>query len=280
MRAGSANSGDGVNSTYFWTRAVWRNPPVGGAALLVLLRLADRADASGRCYPGASSLASDTRMTVRSVRNALASLQQLGVLEVETRGGGVTSNRYRLNLCVESTSEEDSPVNDVTDELVSLSPGTTFTPPVKKMHLPRERRSPKHPVNAQLTPSELPEESVLLPTWVDAELWLAYEAMRKGMRRPIKSALARKLLLEDLKKLREAGHDPKRVLEESIKNGWQGLFPLKTGESYGAKWQHRGVSAEERQQRIDDETRASYARLNTQMGSDQDSFNGFGQTRG
>ncbi len=214
-------------STNRWTRAVWKNPPVGGAALLVLLRLADRADAAGRCYPGANSLAADTRMTVRSVRNALTALQQLGVLKVECRGGGATSNRYCLALSVEATREPDSPVNDVTQERSSRVPCTTFTGPVKETTVPGELRSPKHPKNTQRTPKEPVDEVFVLPQWIDPEAWNAFESARKARKKPIPTNHACRLLVKQLEKLEREGSDPKCVLEQSIMHGWPGLYPVR-----------------------------------------------------
>lgn len=63
-----------------------------------------------------------------------------------------------------------------------------------------------------------------LPDWLDSETWNHYVEMRKALRRPLTDHACR-LAFAKLDKLRADGHDPQTVLEESILNGWQGLFP-------------------------------------------------------
>lgn len=63
-------------------------------------------------------------------------------------------------------------------------------------------------------------------SWVPKEEFLAFKKMRKASKKPL-TEHAEKLIIADLLKLKEQGHDPKLVLEASIKNGWQGVFPLK-----------------------------------------------------
>ncbi len=67
-----------------------------------------------------------------------------------------------------------------------------------------------------------------LPPWVPAAEWGDFVAMRKakGKRAPFTDA-AQAVILRELAKLREQGHDPGRVLQASIASGWSGVFPLK-----------------------------------------------------
>ena len=59
---------------------------------------------------------------------------------------------------------------------------------------------------------------------LDVEAWERYKAFRKAIKKPIKevSESAAKL------KLQRFGDDQAAVVDQSIANGWQGLFPLKT----------------------------------------------------
>ena len=72
-----------------------------GAAALVLLKLADRADVGGECWPGQERTARDCKLTDRSVRNALSELQEANLIEVTPRfdmRGGRTSSLYRIRI--------------------------------------------------------------------------------------------------------------------------------------------------------------------------------------
>ena len=72
----------------------------------------------------------------------------------------------------------------------------------------------------------------ILPEWVDKPTWEAFLEMRKSVKaKPTTKAIA--LLIAKLKKLRDLGNDPKKVMEESITNNWKGFFELKNGGNNG-----------------------------------------------
>lgn len=68
--------------------------------------------------------------------------------------------------------------------------------------------------------------AVALPDYLPADLWRDFREMRQRIRKPM-TPRAEALLLRDLEKLRGEGHDPRAVVEQSIKQSWQGLFPLR-----------------------------------------------------
>ncbi|HSE47075.1 MAG TPA: DUF1376 domain-containing protein [Gemmatimonadales bacterium] len=71
-----------------------------------------------------------------------------------------------------------------------------------------------------------------IPDWIPSETWEAYEAMRKKCRKPMTDE-ARRLTVNKLADLKERGHPPKLVLEQSIQHSWQGVFELKPGGGFG-----------------------------------------------
>lgn len=61
--------------------------------------------------------------------------------------------------------------------------------------------------------------------WVPKAAWEGFVAFRRQQKGwTVRGAC---LLLGELEKLRAAGHDPTLVIEQSIANGWKGLFPLR-----------------------------------------------------
>lgn len=65
-----------------------------------------------------------------------------------------------------------------------------------------------------------------LPDWVPQEDLEAFMAMRAAIKKPLTvRALSR--AVEKLDALRQQGHDPKRVLNQSEDRRWQDLYPLK-----------------------------------------------------
>lgn len=67
-----------------------------------------------------------------------------------------------------------------------------------------------------------------LPSWIDPDVWENFIAHRIAIKAKM-STSAQKLVLAKLEKLRDAGFDPSAVLNQSIENGWKGLFELKAG---------------------------------------------------
>lgn len=65
----------------------WKNSRAAGATLLVLLALADISDDDGHSYPGIPHLARKTRLSTRTVRRQLSSLEELGELRVDRHVG-------------------------------------------------------------------------------------------------------------------------------------------------------------------------------------------------
>lgn len=64
-----------------------------------------------------------------------------------------------------------------------------------------------------------------MPDWIPQEAWQAYVEMRKKMRKPL-TDYAIKLAVSKLEQMMLQGQDVQAVLDQSILNGWQGLFPV------------------------------------------------------
>lgn len=67
----------------------------------------------------------------------------------------------------------------------------------------------------------------VLPDWVPTEEWKGYLEMRRKIKKAA-TPHAMRLAVKSLENLKTAGNDPRAVLEQSIMNSWQGLFPLKS----------------------------------------------------
>jgi len=65
-----------------------------------------------------------------------------------------------------------------------------------------------------------------VPKEIDPELFNQYIEMREKIKKPM-TGNAITLAYKKLAKLKEQGHDPVAVLEQSIFNSWQGLFPVR-----------------------------------------------------
>ncbi len=82
-----------------WLTAVFDRSRARGAARLVALALADRADDAGRCWPSVADIQRRAGLsTERAARRALAELAKLGELAIERGGGRWRTNKYRLTI--------------------------------------------------------------------------------------------------------------------------------------------------------------------------------------
>jgi hypothetical protein len=66
-----------------------------------------------------------------------------------------------------------------------------------------------------------------LPAWIPQETWDAFVEMRKKTLKKPPTDFALNLILRELFKLRDQGHDPLACLEQSIINGWCDVYALK-----------------------------------------------------
>jgi uncharacterized protein YdaU (DUF1376 family) len=65
-----------------------------------------------------------------------------------------------------------------------------------------------------------------LPEWVPEAEWAGFLEMRRSIRAPLTDR-AKAGIVRQLERLRELGHPPGPVLDQSTRNAWRGVFPLK-----------------------------------------------------
>lgn len=115
---------------------------------LVLLRLADRADPEGKCWPGVEKTARDLGVTETSIRRAVRGLINLGLLTSTPRkiGGRNTSHLYQLIIEQKFNRSNFNPSNSEDrgskrDEKQKFNP-SKFNPESfkEKENLSKERR--------------------------------------------------------------------------------------------------------------------------------------------
>lgn len=85
-----------------------------------------------------------------------------------------------------------------------------------------------------------PACGVVLPVEINADLWDAFLEVRRKKRAPETSS-ALVLLLNKLVKLKEQGHDPNKLLEESIMRGWTGVFAPNNNGGKNGQNQRKGL---------------------------------------
>jgi hypothetical protein len=220
------------------------------SARLVLIAIADHCDDAGRnSWPSISTLARETRLCKTAVYAGIAELIALGELEVSDDKSTRRTNVYSLPKMVRAAHHPDK-------QMVrpAHSDGARGGPlMVRAAHSDGTRGAPEliHDLNQEPN-RELNHEPVL-PDWLPLEPWRGFVESRKKLRAPL-TKRATLLILNELEKLRTHGYDPAAVLDQSVRNGWKDVFPIKNGGN------HANNKAEQRRDdnmRARDEARAA-----------------------
>jgi hypothetical protein len=70
-------------------------------------------------------------------------------------------------------------------------------------------------------------DALVLPDWLPRETWEDFVEHRKE-RKSAMTDRAKRIALRKLEELKQAGNDPKKVIEQSIFRNWEGFFELKS----------------------------------------------------
>jgi hypothetical protein len=93
---------------------------------------------------------------------------------------------------------------------------------VKEVKNRKKKQSPPNP------PGGGNGISIVLPEWIDPENWAAFLQFRTEIKKPVSNTAAKRIF-NQLEKWKIQGMCPNEVLNRSIMNRWQGIFPLQKG---------------------------------------------------
>ncbi|WP_109937979.1 helix-turn-helix domain-containing protein [Proteus mirabilis] len=224
---------------------------------LVLIKLADNANDKGECFPSYQHVADQCEISRRSVINHIDALCEQGLVRKVYRSGekGNSSNVYKLNLDepIQESPSEKSALGMVKDlhhpsEKSAPPPSEKSAPPpseksalgmVKDLHHPSEKSAPPpseksaprtshsfEPVNEPKKKGfDAKKESI--PDWLDREIWFNWIDYRNEIKKPFKTKKTFELQVKFLLECLEEGYSPEEIINQSITNGWQGLFKPK-----------------------------------------------------
>jgi len=206
---------------------VWKYFNRGGSVKLIMLAMADYSDdLGGSLYPSISAIAKKTNVSESQARRIIHGLINEGYFTVianEYGGHKGQSRHYKFNLELLCTPSIDAtpcisatPSIDARKPLapVRTTPGmdatlTTIEPPIEPS------------ISTATQNIELP-----IPDFIDKDLWESFLDLRKSIKAK-NSPIAVKALITELKKLRDAGHNPVEVINQSIRSSWKDVYPLK-----------------------------------------------------
>jgi len=228
----------------------------------VLISLADNANDQGFCWPSISTICDRTCFSKRAVIDAIAWLEQQGILAADRTNG-------RHTTYVVTPSDYVEPVQQA-HQCVSRTGAADASEPVQQAHQPVHL--PHQPVQQPHTNHQEPSRTVkksnrqkdadaiqvVLPSWLPADLWSDWVDHRKSIRKPMTQRAA-ELSIVQLDDLRSKGFTPKQVIENAIVCGWQGLYAPKVDSVVTG---HRTPQGNKQQQLEDRNKRVASAWVN------------------
>lgn len=224
-----------IQSQFTWQAAIRKSDLSSNSKLVLLMLSLYMNHITTTAWPSNTTLASDTGLSKRAVQRALEEARDKGFIVKEQRfeqGKGQTSNLYHATIpmeliessCVSLDATKSHPHDSQSPPQCLLD-----TPPVSVSH-------PNKPLNKQLNKRVEKQPKSLHSTTLSLELqemgvngvWYDFIDHRKQIRKPL-TEKAESLIVSKLKKFTAEGMDATAVLEQSIENGWSGVFALKNG---------------------------------------------------
>jgi hypothetical protein len=219
-------------------------PPTSKA---VLISLADNANDQGYCWPSIPTIANRTCFSERAVQGAIKWLEQHGAVRADRSNGRHTTYQVTPQTYIQPPQElRRLSVEDSVDTPAGNAPQQNM-PPAANAPTPAGA-APAPPQEVRQPPQEVPSNrkepslepsknrqkgsasSFVLPDWIPEDVWQAYLEMRKKIRK-VPTDYACKLVVKELARLRDAGHDVVASLDQSIRSNWTDVYAPKAKDS-------------------------------------------------
>lgn len=183
----------------------------------VLIALADHAnDEDYTCWPSLNHLQTKTGFSRPTIWKTIDRLIKVGaVARVGESSAG--STKYKVMVGNEITLG-----NDVTQVTKLPKVGNDVNQVGNQVNKVGNHVTPNH---------QEPSRIITEPSGLDRNAWSTWFEYRKQIRKPLKPAS----ILAAQRKLAAFGSDQAAVVEQSIANGWQGLFSMKNGGSHAPR---------------------------------------------
>lgn len=246
----------------FWTGKTGKALKAAGPEAVIVgmyLMTSPHANMIGVYHCPLAYIAIDTGLTLEGASKGLRSAIEADFCRYEQDTEFVFVHEFACYQIGDSLKADDNRVKGVLNELAKVPKGECwqgfraryaepFNLPCESNSGPK-KKAPSKPLRSQEQEQEQKKEKdFLLPDWIPVEQWQAFVAMRKakGSRTPFTDA-ARDGIVQDLEKMRVAGHDVADALRRSVINGWSGVFepkvvPVKAAANDLAEMFRRGAA--------------------------------------
>ncbi|ELY2471058.1 replication protein [Cronobacter sakazakii] len=181
-----------------------------------------------------AQIAEIAKLPVKRCNEAKLELVRMGVIKQQGGMFGPNPNVYEWNI---PQNEGKSPKTGDIPQTEGKSPKTGNKKSLKMRESnPSKQGNTKDTIqniknNTPLTPqggkARFNPLDVDLPDWLDPAVWREWVQYRAENKKPIKSMLTVTKAIKLLSQFRDSGDNPAEVINQSIANGWQGLFRVR-----------------------------------------------------
>lgn len=200
------------------------------SAKFVLVALANCADADMLAWPSVAYLCDATSQDRKTVLANLERLRDIGLIEDTGKRKGETGRVviYRINRTETGAVKQSQKRNDSESGIVPKFPINSTEIPEKQSQIshvivPKTGRGTVRNRHRTVKEPSTRAREVEPPDWLPATAWAEWRKFRGAKF----TQAAERLSLRTLGRLRDSGHDPTAVIEQSIERGWTGLFELR-----------------------------------------------------
>ncbi|ELY2629364.1 replication protein [Cronobacter sakazakii] len=181
-----------------------------------------------------AQIAEIAKLPVKRCNEAKLELVRMGVIKQQGGMFGPNPNVYEWNI--PRNEGKSLKMGDI-PQTEGKSPKTGNKKSLKmRVSNPSKQGNTKDTIqntknNTPLTPQvgkgRFNPLDVDLPDWLDPAVWREWVQYRAESKKPIKSMLTVTKAIKLLSQFRDSGDNPAEVINQSIANGWQGLFRVK-----------------------------------------------------
>ncbi|EPL8053571.1 TPA: helix-turn-helix domain-containing protein [Proteus mirabilis] len=192
---------------------------------ILILSLADRADEYHCCYPSIQRLVKDTGLDKKTIGKWINLMIEDGLISDtgERKGPTKRVRVLRLNIELECTQKRDDTKSGNVPKNGSLN-----VPKNGSLNVPKNgSQNQSLETNNEPKKKGFDAKKESIPDWLDREIWFNWIDYRNEIKKPFKTKKTFELQVKFLLECLEEGYSPEEIINQSIANGWQGLFKPK-----------------------------------------------------
>ncbi|CAK6616184.1 TPA: helix-turn-helix domain-containing protein [Providencia stuartii] len=192
---------------------------------ILILSLADRADEYHCCYPSIQRLVKDTGLDKKTISKWINLMIEDGLISDtgERKGPTKRVRVLRLNIDAEYTQKRDD-----TEKGNIPKNGSLNVPKNGSLNVPKNgSQNQSLETNNEPKKKGFDAKKESIPDWLDREIWFNWIDYRNEIKKPLKTKKTFELQVKFLLQCLEEGYSPEEIINQSITNGWQGLFKPK-----------------------------------------------------